>query len=163
MVRLTRRIVVASAAVSLLSCRPSSRVAVTQGDSASISRDRWRPVLLRDSDRTSLDTRTVLRTDSFTYRVWLRTVFSLPQTGVATTTYRPWKMSIQRNDFDCRGLRVRFHQTVYYDSSGTDLGTSQPDEVTWQDLVPGSVGEGLADSVCAQSQRLHLGVSQDST
>lgn len=147
----------------MLGCRSDER----QHDSPDVPADavaeRWHFIQVRDSLRISLDTRTILKTGANAFRVWVQQEYAHPQIGNVTTKFMFWRRALTRTDIDCQASRMRIRRAIYFDSAGNSVGELSTQVMEWQEAVPGTLGESIADSVCSYGGGLRLGVSRDTS
>ncbi len=137
----------------LASCNSQTRPAGGQGSLPTV--DRWVSVTSLDTATIAVDSRSILRTDSNDYRVWVRWTFNKPQAGEARTQFRSYNVVMQRTDLDCASTRMKVTDVRYYDSL-TSLGAQQISPSSWIEVVPGTVGEDLIAGACREARRHSL-------
>ena len=136
------------AAFCLISCRDRP--------SSSAARDSLRWILLDTSDSVTLtlDTASVVRTDSARFRVWVRFRYMYDQPASYVTDNRPFRIVEERMDVDCPSRKLRRSFAVYFDTARTVAKEVAADS-QWFEAIPVSPGELILDSTCLRRSLSH--------
>lgn len=80
-------------------------------------------------------------------KAWVRETFAIPQPSPLSG--RPITTDLMRFTIDCRARTIAHGDYVSY-NEGAIVDSVHPTSVQVDDIVPGSLGEGLRNSICPQ-------------
>ncbi|UQP02228.1 hypothetical protein L0Z36_10105 [Burkholderia multivorans] len=114
----------------------------------------WRPIegVWAQGARFAIDQSTISRTGKLT-KVWVKASFDTPQHYHVGSEPRVYQSAISQYVFDCRTRQASIVQSVTYDKADGDgvpvESTKYPNPTeNMAEVVPGSIGAGLLQSVC---------------
>jgi len=143
--RWLRASVVLIATLVVISCgRSPERRAANADSHVEDEKSRWVPIEDEDTVEVSYDRQSVVRLDSTTYRVWVKSIYRTPhQSGEG-----PYTRLLIHADYDCALRRTRALQASWYDSLDVKVGGLKTMKDEWSDCIPDSRGEHIMERVC---------------
>lgn len=118
----------------------------------------WRVLRVGDDYTYYINPKTTVRTPQDTFKVWIKYVVA--ETNKKELNKKVWwkyDYMLELQEYDCAQRRTLLVEIVGYDAQGNLIDHMRYNDKKgtdeWKNMVPGSVGESVLESVCAVSKK----------
>jgi hypothetical protein len=112
-----------------------------------VDRERWGVVYAADSFAVSFDRRNVSRPSPGVIRLWIRYDHRAPQLRTAYPRER-YSHTLSHTEIRCRPMAIRSQATYWYLDSRVVHSANYETFGDWENVIPSTVGETMAEEVC---------------